>query len=126
MRSDAVFNFDNTFDVYQAVNSQDPVTGQIVSTYEFTKSDKGLIIPGQGSQVYLSARTNYAVGSQVRAVKDRNGTPLFSNADQEYPMYILAAAPQYDCFGSVIGWRHTLATKLPRDVVKEMETFLSA
>lgn len=116
MRIDTLFRFDNTFEVWESVSQQDPITGQTTVEYVYTLTDKGLIIPMVGDSIILASRTAYPIRSKVRAVRDRNGIAIFTVNGTEYDMFITQAAPQYDGFGSIVGYRHTLRRTLPRIV----------
>lgn len=114
MLSHAVFRFDNTYQVWKPITAQDPVTGTTSTTYVLDKSGTGLIVPGAQGAVYLSTRENLPLRSALREVKDKNGVHLFQVNGQAYDMYILSVTPQYDAFGSVVGWKHLLKNQIPK------------
>jgi hypothetical protein len=120
MRTDTVFRFDNTFDVYTRVTEQDPITGQNTISYTLLDSRKGLVLPAGQGLVYLATREPIELMSAIRHVQDRNGTTIFQVSGNPYDMYVTDANPQYDALGSVVGWRHTLARNIPKSVAQNI------
>jgi hypothetical protein len=116
MRADLVFKFDNTFDIYEQVQYQDPTTLELKISYVFLRSEIGLFIPGQSNLFYIATREGLPLSGAIRNAKDRNGTPIFQINGEQYDMYVIGAVPQYDPFGAVVGWRQTLSNKLPKDL----------
>lgn len=114
MRSDAVFKFDTTFDVYEQVYTQDPISGEFVGTFVFLKSDRGILVPGTQGNVYLATREGIPIYAAIRNVADKNGIKPFSVTGTEYDMFVNEANAQYDALGSFVGWRHLIRRTLPR------------
>lgn len=116
MRTSSVFRFDNTFDYYTAIETQDPLTFEMVSTYVYAGTTKGIMVPaGSSGKIYLATYEPLNVRTALRNVRDRNGVAVFSVAEVPYDMFIVESAPSYDAFGSIVGWRHTLMRTIPAD-----------
>lgn len=117
MRSDALVAFKDTFDTYKRVGTQDPVSGEMVIGYELDETGaKGRLIPQSNGQLVLVTRDPVDQYSALRNVRDRAGNPTFVESGEEYDMYVIDVLPQYDAFGIIVAWRHTIKRSLPREV----------
>lgn len=120
MKTTQLFRFDNTYDVYTAVYEQDLLSGELNGTFTFSETGLGLIIPGPVGTVYLNTYDTYPLRSAIRNVRDRNGNVVFAIDGDEYDMYVIDANPQYDAFGSIVGWRHSLQRTIPKSLTERL------
>lgn len=120
MRPDALFRFDTSFDVWEQINTLDS-QGNIVVTYEFLRSELGMFITNPSGNFTLATRAGIPLNYQVRSVVDRNGNLAFSSEGEDFPMYVTASTAQFDAYGSIIGWRHTLSRNIPASIREILE-----
>lgn len=111
MRTDMLFRFNFSFESWVAV-----LDGNNVD-YVRAGSEMGTVVSSAGAMT-LSAKDQLPIGSQVRNLKDKKGTPILVLNGVEYPAYVHRAEPQFSPFSELIGWRHTLKREQPRDLVK--------
>lgn len=117
MRADAILKMRDTFDVYFRLINQDTISGEQVVTWEpESQNNHGLIIPGAQGGMYLMTRAPINLNRAIANVRDRAGTQAFVIDGEPYVMYVTDLLPQYDPFGFIVGYKHTLKKSLPREV----------
>lgn len=116
MRTGSIFRFDNTFDYYTPIESQDPISFAITRTYQYAGTTKGIMVPaGSSGKTFLATYEPLAIRTKLLNVKDRNNVAVFAVGDVDYEMYITESAPSYDGLGSIVGWKHSLMRYIPTD-----------
>ena len=120
MRTDLIFTFANTADVYDAETSFDEDTGDTVVNYVFNRNSPCSAVQGPNG-LYLTARQKVERYSQIRNLLDPDGISMLAS---EW-VFVTDVFPQLDWTGRVVGWKHRLSPELPRDFKKEIQALVA-
>lgn len=121
MRVNTVFKNNYPFE-YWILKSD--TTGNV--DYGLSKSSMGIVVPGGPNALYLIADEQMQIPMQIRNLRDPAGNVLTQVGGVAYPMYIHAAEPQFDPFGTLTAWKHTLRRELPRDFTNVVREIIEA
>lgn len=97
-----------------------PVIDGTTVTYAKLKDEKAHVTRSGTGGVTLVCADPIAIGSVVRNLRDRDGTPLQSVADSTYDLHVHTSEPELDPFSRVVGWRHALKRTAPRDFMADV------
>lgn len=110
------FKFRMTFEYWRAV-----VSG---STQSYQKVDdlRGSLLPSGGGFA-LYCHRQLPIGAQIRNAYDRRGNPILEVDGAPVYLYVNQADPQFDIYGTLVGWRHVLKREPSRTVNQIVDTF---
>ena len=96
-----------------------PVVDGTTTTYVKHSEGQANLVGGANS-LNLFTKEQLEIGSQVRNLRDAAGQEILLVNGLPYPMFITDATAQLNPFSELVGWKHKLARKMPRDLLAEI------
>lgn len=119
MKIGTVFSFDTAFEYWAPFEQS---AGGNVS-YRKIRDDNALLMPVSGGLAYLVAEEPMRVGSYVEKVRDPFGNAVFTVDGSEYRMWVVAVDPQFNAFGRLTAYKHSIRRELGRSITPHATPF---